>query len=641
MRTTPEQDPTTMSRKTAGPADAPGASVAAALDAFTKVVMALEKAPAIDDLMRVIARELAELIGVERCSVHLRDEKAGLFRGCVGHAPNGEIDTYVKRMLAGMPTDGMTLEMLRTRRPVVVADAHRDPRIIKSTVRFWSIRSMMAVPMLSGSDVIGVMYLDDVDRPHHFSEADAELSTAFAQLAAAALTNAQDRIELSAKLVLGRRQIEALRSVAAVDDRLSNLVLAGSTIAELTDTLAQLLGKPCAVYDADNRCLAAAGPPGTAQGMLPQLLEPPCVTEPEVLAALAEGGDTRVFPVGPLPTAGVRHRHLVAPIRVLGESWGHLLVMEHRKRFSGGDMLTVRRAATLVALQMSTERRVVEADWNGSASLASELLDGGFDPELVRRRAQRLGLSLDTPHVVAVVGRRDVTAHNGDFRRVAVLLEELAPELTAHVTGAGNDVAVLIQLPAGVEEAASVRALKDLFADVCERLGGGAHYAAAVSTARCHATEYVLARDEAQQVLSCVRHFGCARGPSVFTAAELGTGRVFLASSDVGAVSAFADATFGNLIQDPSKVDMLTTLSCFFENMASIRRCALHLGVHENTIRYRLARIEELTGLAVTHDPDGQLGARLSLLVLTLRGSLPTSVPVHTTEVPRLSLSAH
>jgi DNA-binding PucR family transcriptional regulator len=56
--------------------------------------------------------------------------------------------------------------------------------------------------------------------------------------------------------------------------------------------------------------------------------------------------------------------------------------------------------------------------------------------------------------------------------------------------------------------------------------------------------------------------------------------------------------------------------------MASIRRCALELGVHENTIRYRLARIEELTGLSVTHDPDAQLGARLSLLVLMIQGSL-------------------
>jgi DNA-binding PucR family transcriptional regulator len=99
---------------------------------------------------------------------------------------------------------------------------------------------------------------------------------------------------------------------------------------------------------------------------------------------------------------------------------------------------------------------------------------------------------------------------------------------------------------------------------------------------------------------------------------------VFLATSDAEAVRLFADSTFGELVRDPSKKDLLGTLGCFFDSMGSIRRCAERLGVHENTIRYRLARIEELTGLGVTHDPDAALGARLALLVLMLQGRLVT-----------------
>jgi hypothetical protein len=88
-------------------------------------------------------------------------------------------------------------------------------------------------------------------------------------------------------------------------------------------------------------------------------------------------------------------------------------------------------------------------------------------------------------------------------------------------------------------------------------------------------------------------------------------------------VCRFAEASFGTLVRDASKADLLATLRSFFDNMASIRRCAVCLGVHENTIRYRLARIEELTGMPVTHDPDAQLRARLSMLVLMLQGRLP------------------
>ncbi len=56
--------------------------------------------------------------------------------------------------------------------------------------------------------------------------------------------------------------------------------------------------------------------------------------------------------------------------------------------------------------------------------------------------------------------------------------------------------------------------------------------------------------------------------------------------------------------------------------LMQVRQAARALGVHENTIRYRLGRIEELSGLAVAHDPDAQLQTRLSLLLLQLQGRI-------------------
>ena len=69
--------------------------------------------------------------------------------------------------------------------------------------------------------------------------------------------------------------------------------------------------------------------------------------------------------------------------------------MEHKTRFTGGDVVAVRRAATLIALQVSSERKAVEADWNAGSSLAAELLGGSSDTAIARRRADRLGVSLD------------------------------------------------------------------------------------------------------------------------------------------------------------------------------------------------------------------------------------------------------
>ena len=121
------------------------------------------------------------------------------------------------------------------------------------------------------------------------------------------------------------------------------------------------------------------------------------VDDPAVAGALESNDSSRPFLVSPLPDAGVLHRHVVAPIVLDDELWGRLAVMEHKTRFAGGDVLTVRRAATLIALQMRTERSAVEADWNAGASLAAELLDGCSDATVAERRADRLGREARRP----------------------------------------------------------------------------------------------------------------------------------------------------------------------------------------------------------------------------------------------------
>ena len=47
---------------------------------------------------------------------------------------------------------------------------------------------MMAVPIVFGDDVIGVIFLDDIGSPHVFTTEDAEISMTFAHLAAVAIT---------------------------------------------------------------------------------------------------------------------------------------------------------------------------------------------------------------------------------------------------------------------------------------------------------------------------------------------------------------------------------------------------------------------------------------------------------------------
>jgi sugar diacid utilization regulator len=299
-------------------------------------------------------------------------------------------------------------------------------------------------------------------------------------------------------------------------------------------------------------------------------------------------------------------------------------VMEHKRRFTGGDMVTLRRAATLIALQVSTERRAVEADWDAGASLVSELLIGSGDADLVQQRADRIGVRLDVPRVVMLIAARCGGEETvPDFRAVAAAFRDAAPELRVHVSACSDAVAALVEVPGDGDAEGFVEAGRTVLGDVLRRLDSREELVGGISAVHSDRLGYRAAYREARQVADCIRCYSPAGGSAIFTADELGAGRLFLSTSDGDLVTSFAEETFGALVGDPSKADLLVTLCSFFENMASIRRSAACLDLHENTIRYRLSRIEELTGLAVTHDPDAQLRARLLLLVLLLQGRLP------------------
>src|ERR1700742_302427 len=105
-----------------------------AITAFGDVAMALREAIDRDELLHLAARKMSELIGVSRCSLYLRDEETGFYRGQVGHAEQ-DIDSAVKRLvIGGLEADTFTRDIVRTREPVVMQDALHDPRAVRSTI---------------------------------------------------------------------------------------------------------------------------------------------------------------------------------------------------------------------------------------------------------------------------------------------------------------------------------------------------------------------------------------------------------------------------------------------------------------------------------------------------------------------------
>jgi sugar diacid utilization regulator len=588
---------------------------------FGLVAGALSQLRGLDDLLHLIASEICRLADAPRASVYLRDDKTGLYRGQVGHADH-DIDAGIKRLVCGIEADRFTREIVATKAPVVVANTLTDTRPIRSAMRSWKVRSMMGVPMILREEVIGLVFLDCEDKRHVFSDSDRNIATAFAGLAAVAISQAQLTSELRSSLETVAKQNRTLRRAAAVDDRLTNLVLEGGNLRQTATAVAELTGKPCAIYDAEQTQRAIGHPPDTDDPIALRLLEPEFREHPQVAEALAALSERRSAVIGPFPAAGLGNRFLIAPVTVRDEQWGTLVIMEHRGFLSSFDMLVSRRAATIVALEISAERRAVSAEWNARAALAGELVRGNCDMAELERRAMFLGVDLEKPRLLCLVTAADKNVMLPDARTVVDAVTSALPGGGALATGVVDGVAALIEAPENTAPLEASSIVKRAVSQACASLADDGRLVAGVSTICLHASDYARAYVQARQVTQCIASFCPPDGERVLSADDLGAARVLLASSDVSETERFAQETLGGLLQDDQSRDLLDTLEGFFLNGRSVRRSAEHVGVHENTIRYRLARIEQLTGLRVGSDSDAQLSAHLALQVIRLRGGL-------------------
>jgi sugar diacid utilization regulator/GAF domain-containing protein len=598
-------------------------SYRSAVRAFGTVAEALGKVEDLDALLHLIAMQATKLAGAQRCSVYLRDRESDLFHGQVGY-PAEVDDAEIKRLVAGVPADRFTREIVESRGPVALSNALDDPRAIRSTMRAWNIRSILGVPMVLRGEVIGIVFLDDAGGSRAFSPEECELASTFADLAAVAISQARMTAELRASVELASKQNRLLRRAAATDERLSRLVLEGGDLQEIAVAVAELTRKPTSIHDAGHTRLALAAPLPVWREVLPRVLDPPFREDPQVVAALERIRETRVGILGPLPAVGLPQRFMVAAVKIRDEDLGHLVVMEYGCRFGALDMHIVRSAATNIALEVAAERRAARAEWDARASLAADLIHGASHGSLLGRRARYLGVDLAAPRVLCLLSTTSSPPEEmPSAADVACAIAAGSQDRTALATDVPEGMVVLPELPVGLPTIEAIVVVRDRVERALARLGS-CRLVAAISTRCGEPADYVRGYEEARQVMRCRNALCGTNGMRVLTADDLGPGRLVLASAERADATRFAqDALSALLCDEEGAHDLLFTLQSFFEHGRSVRQSARALCVHENTIRYRLSRIEERTGLAVAHSSNDQLTAQLALLVLRLEGALP------------------
>src|SRR4051794_4067173 len=289
-----------------------------------------------------------------------------------------------------------------------------------------------------------------------------------------------------------------------------------------------------------------------------------------------------------------------------------------------------RALAALTALELERAAQPERASEEAVGRFMRDLFQRRVtDRENIVARGKELGADLADGAGVLVARAHPLVPEEGDWRaRVALAVGRgarraargaLAGWVELH---SGRELAVLVPNA----EADSIRRAVDT---VAAELGGGlTGFQTAVASSRAVADPVDLHRAAAEAVLTA--NVAQARGAETLTFEETGSYRLLLTaiSEDPSELHRFFDETVAPLIgyDEQYETELVRTLDTFLDEDANVARTAERLFTHRHTIRYRLERVRELTGLDVG-STDGRERLGLGLKAMRVLGMSPPGGP--------------
>jgi hypothetical protein len=414
------------------------------------------------------------------------------------------------------------------------------------------------------------------------------------------------------------RQHEELVRRHRAELRLTGVLADRGGIAAVVETAAGLLGMPLWLIDPRRRVVARSRREHGSDFRAPDvdlLLEQCGPVDLESYEPLL---------VGAQPARGVARRHLVVPVARDGCLFAWLVVAEVSNRITREEAWLSARAAFHLAGEYTVQRRVAGSAWNARASLARQLVRGSHRDDDLATAADYLGVRIGADRVLVYVA----DPLGEPAREPEELAGPVERELGVEVLGTrGREGTILlVEAAEGVTPATVVQQVKQVMRRVLADLGDPTAIVGVSAVTRPGALQ--RSYRETREVVLCVDRFSRG-GDRVIAVDDLGPARLFVANGDVSAVRRYVGEVLGPLLDDaPGHPDLLRTLQCFFDTGRSVRESAGRLAIHENTVRLRLAKVHDLTGLDVAAGANDQLSVQTALLVLRLEGH-PAIPPFH------------
>lgn len=380
---------------------------------------------------------------------------------------------------------------------------------------------------------------------------------------------------------LVNEQYDVLSRGIAVNERLERLVLQGGGLNEIAREIAAAVGGSSVVLDARGEVLASGG------RRLPEYLL-------DAIRGEVQPRGTAAAPFVPKQSdlRGRALAHPVSPRAGAAEAW--LVVVRRSGELGDFERLCVQQAAIVVALELMRERVARETERRLSGEVLAATLSGRLAADDVRDRLAPFGIG----------------------ERAAVLAFELADPSAAEPTlaeflSSQNRPALVAPHPAGRREllCAVVDGSKGDPIDLAKEARGAleaAHGPLRAATSRALPTERV--RHSFHEARCALEATGFSNGaaPLVASHRDLGAFTLLLSVQDTEALRLYCESVLGPIEDSDERYagELLRSLEAYIDRNGHWERAASDCYCHRHTLRYRIKRIEELTGRDLSRAND-------------------------------------
>jgi GAF domain-containing protein len=501
--------------------------------------------------------------------------------------------------------EGLTGWVARHRQPEFIRDqAMEDPRMkyvpLLQEERF---QSMAAVPILSrAGETIGVIVLH-TKAPHEFGEDTLKLLVHIASLVSGAIENAQLYDE-------ERRRVDLLTGLSELTQHVAGAANAAELGPVLVQGMARLLG-------ADVCQLLRLAPDGetlTLLASVPDTLGPPATVSASELT-LAAIEDRGIRPAGAALWPSLKVSDLLVTPVAAGERVGLMCAASTGEHAFGDEEAEIARAVGHLAAVAIKRLELIEGLTmaNTIKDLFEALAAGATT--FAAAKAAEVRCDLTAPYLMLCAEPAGTLDQSSVQWRSAAetlgrSLAELAPR-SAIEAGPGP-VRALLSFGRGRGRASEALVRE------CRELGQATGAAIGVSETRSATADAADAYREARDAATIARALVQDGGAIAYS--QVGAYRYLV---QIGAEDAPRDrmrAAVDRLIayDRRRRTALLDTLERYLSERRSVIESARALYIHPNTLRQRLGRIEELTGLEL--DSDDLLSLELAIKLARLHG---------------------